>query len=129
SVATDSAGNIIVSGGFSGTVDFGGVALTVSDPNGWGITSAFVAKYSPNGSLVWVRSFGGSLGESSRAVAVDASDNILVEVQLASANVAFGSFTLSCAGTVDIALAKLSPGSQGVPGTVLWAKRYGGANY
>src|SRR5262249_59031305 len=54
-VTTDSSNNVIITGGFNGTVDFGGLALTA--PQATGI---YVAKYSADGrQLVWARAFGG----------------------------------------------------------------------
>jgi hypothetical protein len=124
-VSIDSAGNIIVAGYFSGTVDFGGVILT-SVPNpvlGSYVADAFVAKYSPNGSLIWAKGFGGNTTDYASAVAVDGSDNVFIAVTLQSANATFGTSTFSTAGGDDMVLVKLS--SQGA---VLWAKRWGGAN-
>jgi hypothetical protein len=53
-VAVDSSGNIYVTGGFKGTVDFGGKALTSSSQ----LRDIFVASYKPDGDLRWVKSFG-----------------------------------------------------------------------
>jgi hypothetical protein len=126
-VAFDSSGNLIVVGTFAGAnVDFGGISLTSTYNPSQGqdvVPDVFIAKYSPTGSLLWVKSFGGINGEYGRGVAVDGSDNIIMVGALESANVAFGSFTLSSSGSDDIVLAKLSP-----QGTVLWAKRYGAEN-
>jgi hypothetical protein len=54
SVAIDSKNDIIVTGCFSSTVDFGGTLLTSS-----GNLNIFVAKYSASGSHVWSKRFGG----------------------------------------------------------------------
>jgi chitodextrinase len=125
SVSIDSAGNIVVVGYFSGTVDFGGVILT-SITNlvlGQYVADAFIAKYTPSGNLLWAKAFGGSSSDSGVALAVDASDNLFMAVTLQSANAAFGTNIFSTAGSDDMVLLKLS--SQG---TVLWAKRWGAAN-
>lgn len=123
SVAVDSQNNIIVAGYFSGTMDFGGVALTAPDPYQVNFPDMFVAKYSPSGSLLWVRQFGGSKGDFGTAVAVDGSDNVVLAGRLQSVNVDFGGgVTLSAAGS-SIALVKLSPS-----GATLWAKVYGGTS-
>jgi hypothetical protein len=124
SVITDSRSNIIVAGYFSGTMDFGGVALTAPDPYQVNFPDMFVAKYSSSGSLLWVRQFGGSSGDFGTAVAVDGSDNVVLAGRLQSANADFGGgITLSAAGSSSLALVKLSPS-----GTTLWAKVYGGPN-
>src|SRR5439155_11978506 len=123
-VALDSVGNIIVTGSFIGTVDFGG-ALMTSVPNpvlGSTVPDWFVAKYSPAGSLLWVKGFGGSGSDVGNAVAVDGSDNIFVVGALGSANVVFGSYTFSSSSGA-IVLAKLSP-----QGAVTWAEQCGGTS-
>jgi hypothetical protein len=53
-VKSDAAGNLFVTGEFSGTADFG--ALVV---NAVGGLDAFVAKVSPDGEVIWFKSFGG----------------------------------------------------------------------
>src|SRR5207245_2486341 len=113
SVAVDSHDNIIVVGCFAGTVDFGGTTLTASDPYSMNVTDMFAAKYSPSGSLVWVRQFGGGGSDYGRAVAVDGGDNVIV----------VGGAQLQSAGGNGggLALVKLS-----AAGTTLWAMSWGG---
>ena len=53
-VALDPDGNIIITGSFTGRVDFGGGALVSA-----GSTDIFVAKYTQDGVHVWSRRFGG----------------------------------------------------------------------
>lgn len=64
-IAVDAGGNSIVTGLFSGTVDFklgsGVVALTSN-----GSSDIYVAKYSPRGKLVWAKSFGSSVNDDLR---------------------------------------------------------------
>lgn len=121
-VAIDGQGNVIATGNFVATVDFGGINLTsVDDLFGHRWADIFVAKYSSSGVLQWAKRFGGTQPDLGDAVAVDANDNIFVCARLNSANADFGSFTLSSGGNVDVALAKLNSS-----GTVLWAKRIGG---
>lgn len=74
-VATDSEGNIYLTGFVSSPVDLDpgpGVANVVPT----GTQSAFVAKYSPNGNFLWVRSPGGSGSSSSNAIVIDRNDNV-----------------------------------------------------
>jgi len=73
-VVVDGGGNNLVAGVFSGTVDFGGTALTSA--GGYDI---FVAKYSPGGALAWVKRFGSSTAsEVAKCMALDASGNIFI---------------------------------------------------
>ena len=124
-VAIDSQNNIIVVGSFNGTVDVSGG----QNPGLGTLTSAanydiFVAKYDsanpPN--LVWAKRFGGNGGDMGIAVALDRNQNIFLAARILSTDATFDSITLSSAGSYDVALAKLSSS-----GTVLWAKRWGGA--
>src|SRR5207244_2972967 len=69
SVATDTNGNLIVAGYFSGTVNFGSGALTSA-----GGQDIFVAKYSPSGTCLWAARFGGSGDDEALGVAVDSSN-------------------------------------------------------
>lgn len=120
SVAVDRSNNIIVGGYFAGTADFGGITLTAPSPFS---KDMFVAKYSPLGSLLWVRQFGGSSSDYVYALAVDGVDNIVAAGFLQSVNSDFGSgFILSNAGFGNVTLTKLNPF-----GTTLWAKIWGGA--
>jgi hypothetical protein len=74
--ATDSAGNVYVTGNFSGNAYFGGNTTLTSE----GEQDAFVAKYTQNsGSLTldWVEQFGGSGATvAGQGVAIDSSGNV-----------------------------------------------------
>ncbi|WP_437971438.1 hypothetical protein WMF04_19970 [Sorangium sp. So ce260] len=76
-LAVDAQGNILVTGYFDGTVDFGGGPL-VSTGNG----DAFVLKLDPLGNHVWSRRFGDLSHviaiQAGLTIAADASGNILV---------------------------------------------------
>ncbi len=119
-VAVDGSGNIVVTGYFSGTVDFGGGPL-VSGSN----SDVFVAKYSASGSYLWSGHFGGTTMSDSAmatAVAVDGSGNIVVAGYFyGSAN--FGGGLLSSAGSSDIFVVKYT-----AAGTHLWSRRFGGTS-
>src|SRR3989344_3759731 len=54
-ISIDNQGNILVTGNFYGTQNFGGVSLTSS--GGYDI---FLAKYSPAGSIMWAKRYGTS---------------------------------------------------------------------
>jgi hypothetical protein len=73
-IAVDSLGNAVVTGLFSGPLDFGnGHPLTPA-----GESDAFVAQYSPTGALNWVVQFLDTSGAEGTAVTVDANDNVFV---------------------------------------------------
>ena len=89
-VAVDASGNAYVTGVFAGTVDFdpgtGVVALSSTGTGG----DYFLAKYDPDGMLLWVRSALDSSGdESAAAITIDASGSPVIAGGF-SGSVAFG---------------------------------------
>ncbi len=72
-LATDSAGNVFVTGVFLGTVDFGGGPLLAS-----GSWDVYVLKLDTNGNHVWSKRFGDYHQQEGHAIAVDATGNVLV---------------------------------------------------
>ena len=84
--ATDTAGNMIVAGTFSGSMTVGAATLTSA-----GGTDAFVVKLSPTGAVLWSKRLGGAGDDTASAVAVDGSNNVIVTGELAgSANLGGG---------------------------------------
>ena len=70
-ITIDGDDNIIVTGLFSGTVSFGGVALIAN-----GSWDTFIAKYSSEGTLVWARSASETGSATAMAIAADAAGGI-----------------------------------------------------
>lgn len=119
SVATDTAGNVLITGWVRGSVDFGGGMLTGAG-DGAGI---FVAKFNPNGAPLWSKVFGtGSTGNVGRAIAADAAGNVFVTGWVIG-SIDLGTGMLPSGGGFDVFVAKLGPNS----GATVWAKRFGGA--
>ena len=114
SVATDASGNVVVTGYFQGTVDFGGGVLT-SD----GGDDIFLAKFDASGNHLWSERYGGSLSQYGWSVATDASGNVVLTGRFAN-TVDFGGGVLTSAGSDDIFLAKF-----GASGNHLWSDRFG----
>lgn len=115
-VAVNSGGNVILTGTFTGDLSFGGATLV--NPGGPDI---FLVSYSPAGVHNWSKGFGTSVtvGESGNAVAVDASDNILLTGAIV-AGVNFGGGALSGSGSYDVFIAKFRSDASHV-----WSKRSG----
>jgi hypothetical protein len=113
-VATDAGGNVLVTGYFQNTVNFGGAAFTSAG------SRTFVAKYSPTGAP---SGRGGSgLGDRhGNAVAVDGSGTHRRRGLQGTVDLAAG---ISSAGGYDIFVAKYS----GVDGSHIWSKRFGSAS-
>lgn len=77
-ITTDNENNIIITGLFSGLVDFdpnSGVTNLQSNNNS---NDAFIAKYTSNGELIWAKSFGSTNTgiERGNAITVDNQNNI-----------------------------------------------------
>jgi len=114
-VAVDSSGNVLVTGHFSGSADFGGGPVTST-----GKTDAFVVVLDPNGGYLWSSHFG-ALGASASGtgIAVDASGNAFVTGYF-SGSVDFGTGPIVSTGMRDVFLVELSHS-----GALTWAKHYG----
>jgi hypothetical protein len=115
-VTTDGAGNVIVTGLFSGRPYFGGTLLSSG-----GAADMFLAKYSPTGTILWVKSAGGADTTAGWGVATDGAGNVYVTGYF-KGTATFGSTTLPNAGQSDIFVAKYD-----ADGNSLWAKSAGGS--
>jgi fibronectin type 3 domain-containing protein len=116
-VAVDGSGNVVVTGVFYGTVDFGTGAVTSV-----GRGDMFLAKYSAGGAVQWVKRFGDPADQFGTAVGTDTSGNVYVAGYYYG-TVNFGGTTLTSAA-YDIVLAKYTAN-----GAHVWSKRIGGAGY
>jgi hypothetical protein len=123
-VAIDKAGNILVTGFFKGTMDFGkvggvGNAVVIAAADAYDV---FLAKLDASGNPVWAKAFGGFLDQFGYAVATDASNNVAV-VGSFYGDIDFGGGTFNTADGNAFA-AKFD--ANGVP---KWSKNMGGANF
>ena len=121
----DSAGNIYVGGAFSATADFdlGPGAATLTSAGG---VDAYIAKYSPDGSLQWARRFGGSVNDWMESVSLDPATGSLFATGhfRGSADLTGdGVADQTSAGGTDIFVIRLDPAS----GNTQWHKRVGGS--
>ena len=116
-VAVDGSANVIVTGSFYGTTDFG--AGPITSPMGWAI---FVTKYSAAGTALWSKSAGGWT-DAGNAVATDAAGNVIVTGQFGNW-LNFGTGWLLSRGNNDIFLAKFAPS-----GTPVWVKSFGNVGF
>ena len=125
SVATDTSGNIYVTGYYlADTISFGDSTYANAYPLG---LDFFIVKYDSAGNLKWGEIAGGPMDEIGHHVVVDVEGNIYVTGSFSSDSIKFGSYTLHNANsgiiqeTLDVFLTKYNP-----TGDVLWAKRAGG---
>jgi hypothetical protein len=114
-VATDSAGNVYVSGYFGGTIDFGGAPLQSK-----GGADAFVARLDTKGKQVWSRSFATPADEVATAVAVTADGGVIVAGYF-TADLTIGNTLLPNNGLSDAFVTRLDAAT----GDVDWAIKRG----
>ncbi len=93
---TDREGNIILTGGFAGTVDFGGGPLTAA-----GYSDALIAKFAPDGTHIWSQAFGDTCGQWASIPVVDVDGNTIVTGGFES-KIDFGGGDLIVSGNVPI---------------------------
>jgi hypothetical protein len=103
-VAVDASGNVVVTGPFSGTADFGGGPLT-SLNNG---DDVFVAKYTPGGSHRWSQRIGSTTGDYGSSVAVGNAGAVVIAGTQSGTGTYVGT-TLTSAGGYDSLLLNLAP--------------------
>jgi hypothetical protein len=104
SVAVDAAGNVVLTGGIAGQVDFGGGPLA-----GFGAQDIFVAKFQSDGALLWAKRFGDDQDHQiGNGVAADSALNVVVTGEFLG-TVDFGSGPLTSAGGWDLFFAKFAP--------------------
>ena len=118
SVAADASGDVLVTGEFSGTINFGGSNLVSI-----GLDDIFVAKLDAAGVHQWSRGFGGLGDDTGYSVTADASGGVTVTGGFGGyfdGTVDFGGGPLTSAGDRDIFLAKFSSG-----GVHQWSQRFG----
>jgi hypothetical protein len=115
-VATDASGNVYMSGGFSGTVNFGGANLT-------GTLDTFLAKFNAAGVHQWSQRFGDVADDQEcHSVATDISGNVYMAGFFAG-TINFGGANLVSAGSNDIFVAKFN-----TSGVHQWSQRFGDAS-
>ena len=112
-VTVDSLGNAFVIGDFqSPTLTLDSIILNVS--------GVFIAKYNPEGKVIWAKSFGGSYGAK---IKLDGDGNLIIAGNFDSFSVTIDTIQLINHGSSDVFLAKLD-----TAGNVIWAKSiYGNA--
>ncbi len=102
SVAIDGSGNVVVTGEFSGTADFGGGVLTSA-----GAEDIYIAAFDAAGNHIQSQRFGDAGSQYGSAVAIDGSGEVVATGHFAS-TVDLGGGVLTSAGADDIFVAKFS---------------------
>jgi hypothetical protein len=120
SVAVDNAGNVIVTGIFSGTVRFSALVSITSLGN----FDVFTAKYSGDGNLLWVKSGGSGDFDYSTGITTDNLNNVIITGTFQSSISFDDSVVTSQQELEDIFIVKYDP-----DGNVIWAHNSGGNYY
>jgi hypothetical protein len=123
-IATDSNGNVYITGSFnSTTINFDAITLTNAFNGSNGSSDVFIAKFDVNGNVIWATNAGGTNYEGGAHIATDSNNNVYVTGYFTSPTITFGSKTLTNSGngTSDIFIVKYDTN-----GNPLWAKRAGG---
>jgi uncharacterized protein (AIM24 family) len=107
-------GDIVVTGTFSSSVDFGGGAVQSA-----GGTDVFLVTYNASGSHVWTRAAGGTGDDAANAVGTDADGNPVFTGNYIN-TVDFGGGGISGSSAPSIFLAKYAA----TDGAYLWAKGF-----
>ncbi|MEJ8801250.1 SBBP repeat-containing protein [Pontibacter sp. H249] len=119
-IAVDGAGNIYVTGHFSGKMRIGTTSLSTSKED------VFIAKYDNTGNVLWAKSAGGQVQGNNYGygygIAVDGAGNAYVTGSFIGA-ITFGSTSYTSSSSNNMFIAKYD-----TSGNVLWAKRGGGEN-
>lgn len=120
-IVNDPAGNVYVAGKYEMDANFSGTTLLDR-----GNHDIYIAKYTAGGTLEWIKTAGGTLGDYAQALYCDGTSlYISGEIEGYGNVISFenSSVTLTCVGDNDLFLAKYD-----LAGNLLWAKSEGG-NY
>lgn len=112
SIALDGDLNILITGAFSGTVDFD-PGPSIANLSSIGFTNIFVCKLDNNGNYIWAHKIGNSSPlDFGRAIDVDASNNVYISGSFGSTvdfDPGLGTYNLSnTSGNTDPFILKLS---------------------
>ncbi len=111
-ITTDSSDNILITGYFTSSIDFGGGVL-----NAIGYRM-FVVKFDSSGNHIFSKSFGSS-SSLAESISIDLADNILIGGSFKN-SIDFGGGVLTSAGGKDIFIAKFDSS-----GNHIFSKRFG----
>ena len=111
----DSAGNVYVTGAFTGTATFGSFTLTNA-----GGSDIFLAKMDRTGNVAWARRAGGAGNDAGAGVAVDRAGNVHLTGTFQE-SAGFGGFSLAGGGAGSGFVAVLDR-----DGNTLWTRKVGG---
>ncbi len=113
--ATDVSGNVYTAGNFASvTMTIGGVTLNNHETT-WGLWDIYLAKYTPEGELIWARNYGSENTDSVISITTDQAGNLYL-LGTFQTSITLGDTTLTTVYPSSF-VAKLD-----ADGNVLWAK-------
>ena len=115
-VAVDASGSVFLTGRMSGSVNFGGGALTAT-----GVSNGFLVKLDPQGSHMWSKLIGADGENAGQGVDVDAAGGVYVAGYFTE-SITFGDALQAGSGGHDAFVAKLT-----TLGTPVWTRVFGDA--
>ncbi len=127
-IGVDKDDNVYVAGNFQGivTVDHSGISTPIMLTSN-GSYDIYIAKYTPDGKLLWAKSIGGSNLDQVNNLAVDKDGNVILGLSSTSNSIdcdpGIGIFIVNSKGGEDALVVKLS-----TDGIFKWAQSVGGTN-
>lgn len=118
-ITTDSSGNSIVTGMFQDTVVFG-TGSSTQTLTSTGQEEIFVAKYDPDGKLLWAKQAGGNLFDQGQGIVTNQANDIFITGYFMS-TATFSSTTIPADGHRAIFLAKYDSN-----GDLSWVRKASG---
>ena len=119
-IAHDHSGNVFITGYFDSTIAFDSTHLVSA-----GGTDVFIAKYDPDGVLLWAKQVGGQNDDYASAISTDITGNCYVTgfFFIQGTITTFGTTTITQAGDADMFISKFT-----AAGNLLWVRNGGGKN-
>ncbi len=118
-VTSDASGNIYITGMFVDTASFGNITLI-----GNGNSDIFIAKYNPQGQVLWAKSAGGPNADVGYGISVDKNGNLYVGGSFDSLATFNGTTYYTNGDTLTDAFVALFD----TDGNFKWVKTFGGEN-
>jgi hypothetical protein len=129
-VTTDASGNVYIAGLFaSSTITIGTTTLTNSVSYEYFTSDIFIAKYTPDGEVLWAKSAGGTRYDNIYEISSDNSGNLFIGGDFWSTTFTIGTTTITNAvndimyPSIDVYIAKYTS-----DGTLQWVNTIAGIN-
>lgn len=114
-IAADVSGNVVITGEFTGTTDFGGGGVTAV-----GGLDIYLSKYSSAGAYTWTKTFGSTSTDKGFGVAVSTNGDVSMTGSFIN-TINFGGGSIGITGAGSIVVGKFTAAS----GAYIWARAIG----